>query len=137
MKMKQIFLIIAVLLNISVLNAQESGTTFNHSFYGDFNPSSNDYSNNMVIDTMANVSFYLNQDKTNVIVTSEADTLFNHHILDIEQDGDLRIYHTTNIFNEAVLMFREGEGITLLCNWVDQTETVQMHYKYKYFWSNK
>ena len=135
--MKKLLLILLITLSASVSNAQEVVTTFNQSFYGDYNPATNDYSLNMEIDTVANVALYINSEKTKIIVTSEKDTIFNHNIWKTEQGEDLLIYNTTTYIYEAVFMINENEGITMLYSWVDQTESVNMHYKHKHFWSNK
>ena len=114
-----------------------SKTTFNYSFHGNYTPQTNDYSVNMNIDSAANVVLYVNPEKTKIIVTANSDTLFNHHIYNVEYDNDgYTTYSTTNYVYEAVFMYNKSEGVTMLYDWVEQTEQVSMHYKHKYFWSN-
>ena len=126
-----------ITLGVTVAQAQ-SEATFNNSFHGDYNPATNDYSTNMATDTMSNIVVYTNSETKKIIVTSANDTLINQHVLSVEQDEDVLIFNTTNYLSyEAVFMFNESLGVTMLYDWFEGTEEVAMHYKHKYFWSNK
>lgn len=135
--MKKLLSIILLSLP-TLIFGQETKLNFNYSFQGDYNPTGNDYSNNMEVDSMSNIAFYINQEQTKIVVTSQKDTIFNHHIISKENDEGLLIFNTTTYFYEAVFMLEEDRnGITMLYDWVDQTEQVNMHYKHKYYWANK
>ncbi|MCB9361397.1 MAG: hypothetical protein H6587_11840 [Flavobacteriales bacterium] len=134
--MKKLLSIFLLLLPILIFS-QSAKLNFNYSFYGDYNQAKDDYSYNMKIDSVANVSVYINSDNTNIIVTSKKDTIFNHYILSTENDEGMLILITTNLIYEATFMIGEDRnGITMLYHWVDQTDQVRMHYKSKYFWGN-
>lgn len=121
-----------------IFNSYKASTTvFKHSFHGEYNPVMNDYSFNMIRDSSKTTEFHLIPEKSKIIITSGTDTLYNHYIVNLEPDEDYLIYHTTNYMYEAVFMININEGITMLYDWVDQTNNTNMHYKYKYFWSNK
>lgn len=133
---KKLLSIILLALPIFILG-QET-LYFNYSFQGEYNPINDDYSNNMRVDSISNVSFYINQEQTKIVVTNTKDTLFNYNIINIENDEGMVIFNTTTFFNEAVFMLEENRnGITMLYEWVEETEQIKMHYKYKYFWSNR
>lgn len=135
--MKKLFTSILLVLP-TLLVGQKVRLDYNYSFHGNYNASIDDYSNNMEVDSNSNISVFIYPEDTKLIVTSKNDTLFNHHIYNIEHDENGMItYSTTNYLNEAIFMCQAEKGITMLYGLVEQTEQVNMHYRFKYFWANK
>lgn len=130
--------LIVILLTLpTLILGQEPTWTFDYTFEGNYNLSSDDYSQNFT-ESYEDIAVYVDEVNKKMIVTTVTDTIFHHTIINKEQDDDgYTTYLTTTFIYDAVFMFHPSAGLTVLYEWQEQTEQMPQHYKHKQYFGNE